>query len=109
RLGGADSLKELRAGWRRSRDDVISLVSPVTRHLAPAGGGIDRRTNRFIQHFGGGYAEGQAESAIAVVRVEPIVGRLENHSRRCQNSFVARARNLEENLVLTLQLHFLVV
>ena len=88
-FGRPDALQKLRSRRRRRRDDVVRLMSPVARHLASAGRGIDRGAHCLVQHFRWSHAEGQAEGAVAVISVEPIVRRLEDHSRRGQNRFVA--------------------
>ena len=84
-------------------------MSPVARHLSTARSGVDCGANCFVQHFGWRDSEREAQRAIAVVRVEPIVGGLENHSCCSEHRFVASPGNLEEDLVLTFQLNFFVV
>ena len=47
--------------------------------------------------------------AVAVVEVEPVVPRLEDHARRRGDGLVTGARDLEEDLVLALEPDLLVV
>src|SRR5262249_20176578 len=109
RLGATDSLKKLGSGWRRAADDVERRAAPVTGHLASAGGRIVGRTSPLLQHVLGSDAERQAESAVAVMRIEPIVGGLQRQRRGDKYSFVAGAGNLKERFVLRLELYFFVV
>jgi len=51
----------------------------------------------------------QAECAVAVVRVEPVVAGLESQPRGDEHGLVPCARNLEEDFVLPLELNLLVV
>ncbi len=109
RFGAADGLQELRAGRRRARDDVELLVPPVARHLAAAGVGVLRGADSGEEHLFAGHAEHEAKRAVAVVRVEPVVRRAEDEPGRRQHGFVPGARDLKEDLVLTLELDLLVV
>src|SRR2546423_10970677 len=84
-------------------------MPPLARHLSSAGGRIDGSTNRLIQHLGWCNAELETQRAIAIVGIEPVVGRFEDHSGSGENCLVPCSGNLEENLVLTLELDFLVV
>ena len=84
-------------------------VAPVRRHLPAAGRRVVLRADGGEQHLERRDAELQAERAVAVVRKEPVVGRLERQAGGHQHRFVAGAADLEEDLALTLELNFLVV
>src|SRR6266404_1722018 len=81
----------------------------MTRHLSSAGGRISRCADGLVQHFCGCDAELEEKRAIAVVRVEPVVGGLQYHSRGGEYSLVAGAGNLKEDLVLSLELDLFVI
>src|SRR5207237_6901864 len=51
----------------------------------------------------------EAEGAVTVVRIEPVVAGLEGQPRGDEHGLVPRARNLEEDFVLPLELNLLVV
>ena len=53
--------------------------------------------------------EGQAQGAIAVVRVEPVVSGFEGQARSGDDGLVAGAADLKEDQALTFELDFLVV
>ena len=88
---------------------LIPAMSPVRRHLPPAGCRVGRRAHRLLQHFVRRDAERETQRAIAVIRIEPIVARAQHHARGHLHGLVARARNLEVDAVLALQRHFAVV
>ena len=81
----------------------------MRRHLPATGVGVDGRADGAVEHLGGGHAQRQAERAVAVVHVEPVVRRLEDVAGSGQHGFVAGARDLEEDLVLPLELDLPVV
>ena len=72
-FGASDGLQNLGAGGGRLGDDVEPLESPVRGHLAAAGTGIVGRADGAEQHFVGSRAQGEAERAVAIVRIEPVV------------------------------------
>src|SRR4051794_11813648 len=78
-------------------------------HLAAPGRRIDCSSGGLIEHLSWRHTKLQTESSIAVIRVEPVVCGLQDHPRSRQNGLVARSRYLKEDLVLSLELHFLVV
>ena len=102
-------LQKLGAGGRRYGDDVEFLVSPVRRHLSPARVGVGGRAHGRVQHFRCRHPELEAKRAIAIVQVEPVVAGLEQEAAGGGHGFVPRARDLEEDLVLSLELNLLVV
>ena len=108
-LSGTHALQELRSRRRSSRDDIQRLVPPVRRHLASTRVRVRRRAHRAVKHLGRRHAQLQAERAVAVIRVEPVVARLEHMPRRGQHGLMPGARDLEEDLVLPLELDLLVV
>jgi hypothetical protein len=59
--------------------------------------------------FERGHAELEAEGAVAVVGVEPVVAGAHGEAGGGEHGLVARARNLEEDFVLPLELNLLVV
>src|SRR5262249_59983028 len=80
-FGGADRMQHLSAGWTRTRDDVQPGVAPVRRHLPAAGCGIVLRADGGEEHLERGDAETEAQRAIAVIRKEPVITRLEGQRR----------------------------
>src|SRR5258708_7402279 len=82
---------------------------PVRRHLASAGAGVVRGTDCAEEHFIRCAAEGEAQSAVAVIRVEPVVGGLESQAGSYAESFMACARDLEEDFLLALEQDLAVV
>ena len=88
---------------------LSSLCPQWRRHLPAAGVGVIGRADGREELLGGRHAQAEAERAVAIVGVEPVVGWAENLGRGGKDGFVARARYLEEDLVLTLELDLLVV
>ena len=84
-------------------------VAPVRRHLAAAGGGIVLGADRGEQHLERGDAELQAQRAIAVVGIEPVVAGAQRQAGGGEHRFVAGAADLEKDLALVFELDFLVV
>src|ERR1700733_5249703 len=84
-------------------------MAPVRWHLTSARGGIVLRADSFEKHFVSRHAERQAESAIAIVGIEPVVSSLENETGGDEYAFMAGAADLEVNFVLALELDFAVV
>ena len=78
-------------------------VAPVGRHLAAAGRGIVGRAHRLLQHFVRRHAEREAERAVAVVGIEPVVAGPQSHAGGDLNGLMAGAADLEEDAVLTLE------
>src|SRR5947209_16166442 len=102
-FGAADGLQELRAGGRGLGDNVELLVSPVRGHLAAAGVGVVGGSDRLEELFIGSHADSQTERAIAIVRVEPVVGGLQGEARGSQEGFVSSAGDLEVDFLLALK------
>jgi len=104
--GGRNLLSVARLVPRKGIDTVIGAM----RRLPPdvqyriVGG-----THRRQKHFGGCHAEGQAEGAVAIIRIEPVVCRPERFASRNEHGLVSRAGDLKEDLVLSLELYLLVV
>ena len=109
RFGGADRLQHLRAGRARLRDDVQIGMPPVRRHLPPVGARIVFGADAGEQHVERRDAELQAQRAIAIVRIEPVVARLQREAGRDEHGFVAGAADLKKDLALVLELDLLVV
>ena len=108
-FAGADGLQALRAGGAALRWDIQRLVTPVRRHLPPAGIRIVFRADGAQQHLERRHAELQAERAIAIVGIEPVVAGAQVHSRGSQHGFVSGATDLEKDQALVLELNLLVV
>ena len=84
-------------------------MAPVRRHLPAAGVGVVGRADGGEELLGRGHAEAETEGPVAVVGVEPVVGRAEDLGGGGQHALVAGAGDLEEDAVLTLELDLLVV
>src|SRR6202521_2089480 len=108
-FGRAHGLYELRAGTRRLADDVQLGLAPMRRHLTAAGAGIVLRSHRRKKHFQGGYAEHEAERAVAVIRINPVDSWAQEQPHRRTNRFVPGAGDLEVDFVLAFQLDLAVV
>jgi hypothetical protein len=67
------------------------------------------RAHRLQQHFERCHAESQAERAIAVVGVDPILARIQTHARGHLHGLMTRSTDLEEDPVLALQQHLAIV
>jgi hypothetical protein len=109
RLRAADCLQALGTGGTGLRHDVQRRVSPVRRHLPAARGRIVLGADGGEQHLERGHPEGEAEGAIAIVRVEPVVSGAEGNTGSGDDGLVAGAADLEEDQALTLELDFLVI
>jgi hypothetical protein len=105
----ADRVQHLRSGRARTRNDVELGVAPVRRHLASTRRRIVLRGDGGEQHLERRDAEAEAQRAVAVVRQEPVVARLQGECRRDADRFVAGAADLEKDLALVLELNLLVV
>ena len=73
------------------------------RHLASARGRIFRGPNSLLQHLARRHAQGQAQGAVAIVRIEPIVPGSHRHGRGNLHGLVPRAADLEVNAVLAFE------
>ena len=72
-FGATDGLQNLRAGRRRLRHYIELGEAPVRGHLPAAGAGIVGRAYSLQQHFVGRRAQSEAESAVAIIGIEPVV------------------------------------
>jgi len=70
----------------------------MRRHLAAAGVRVIGSAYRRQKHFGRCHAERQAEGAVAIVRIEPVVCGPKRFSRRDQHRLVSRAGDLKKIL-----------
>ena len=109
RFRRADRVQALRARGARLGDDVQALVAPVRGHLAAARVRVVLRADGAQQHLERRHAEREAQRAVAVVRMKPVVRRLQDHARGGEDRFVPGAADLEEDQALVLELDFLVV
>ncbi len=109
RIGAADRLQALRAGRARLRHDVEAFVPPVRRHLPAAGCRIVFRAHGGQEHFLRRHAEREAERAIAVVRVEPVVAGAQHLAGRDEHGLVTGTADLKEDQALVLELYLFVV
>ena len=105
----SDGLQELRAGRRRTGDDVQRWRSPMRGHLPAAGSRVGRRAHRLQQHFLGRHAQRQAKRAVAIIRIKPIVPGLNDKAGRDLHRLMPRAADLKKDPVLALQQDFAVV
>jgi hypothetical protein len=81
----------------------------VGRHLAAVRVGVGLGADGREELFERRHAELEAEGAVAVVGVEPVVAGAQGEPGGGEHGLVARARNLEEDFVLPLELNLLVV
>ena len=88
---------------------LSALVAPVRRHLTAARTGIEAAADGREQHLERRDAELQAQGAIAIVREEPVVRRLQREAGGDLDRLVAGAADLEEDLALLFELDLLVV
>ena len=102
-LGAADGLEELGPRGAGRADDVEVLVAPVGRHLTAAGVGVVGGAHRRQQLLGGRHTQAQTQRPVAIVGVEPVVGRAEYLRRGGQYGLVAGRGYLEKDLVLPLE------
>ncbi len=102
-LGTADCLQELRSGGRRLRDDIEFLVSPMGGHLAAAGVGVIGSSDRLQQLLVRRHAQREAERAVAIVGIEPVVAGAQRQSGSDQQCFVSGTGDLEVDLLLALE------
>ena len=93
----------------RPRKNIQPGNAPVRRHLPPAGIRIVLGPHRLKEHFQRCDAQRQAERAVAIVGIHPIMAGPENQPRGGQNAFMPRAADLEKSLVLPFQLDFAVI
>ena len=84
-------------------------MPPMRGHLPTARVGVVRGRDRRQQHLRRCHPEREAQRPVAVVGVEPVVPGLEDLPGHHLYRLVPGARDLEEDLVLTLELDFLVV
>ena len=120
-VDGRDAFVE-RARPRRSRSPAgtVCRSGSTARRCSAAcvpsatASGARRRPDRLSsrrreQHLVRRHAEGEAEGAVAVVGIEPVVRRLQLHAGGDEDGFVSGAADLEEDQALVLELDFLVV
>ena len=75
----------------------------------PPDAGSAAAPTRLQQHFVRRDTQRQAQGAVAIVRIDPVVAGLEDHTRRHLDRFVPGAGDLKENPVLALQNDFAIV
>ena len=96
-------LQNLRSRRRRLGHDVELLIRPVRRHLPAAGTGVVGRAYGLQKHFIRSRTKRQAQRAVAIVGVKPVVACLQREAGRHADGFMSRAGDLEKNLLLALQ------
>jgi hypothetical protein len=79
------------------------------RHLPSARSGIGRRAGSLQQHLFRRHAEYQAERAIAVIRIKPVVPWPQNQSGRRLDGLMSGPADLKEDFVLPFEQDFAVV
>ena len=77
--------------------------APVRRHLPPTRLRVIRRAHCHQQHLVRRRPQSQAQRAIAIVGIKPVVARLQGKARRHANRLMARPGNLEEDFLLALE------
>src|SRR6266436_4122112 len=77
--------------------------SPMGGHLAAAGGRVGSGSDGGEQHLGCSDAERQAQRAIAVIGVDPILFRTKGQRRGHLHSFMTGAADLEKDAVLSFE------
>src|SRR5579872_4420720 len=102
-LRTANGLKNLRSGGRRLGDDIQAAITPVRRHLASAGAGIVSGADGLQKHLQWLGPESQAQAAVAIIRIEPVVPWLKRLSRSHADRLMASTRHLEEDFLLPLE------
>ena len=108
-LRAARRLHKLRAGGRRSGDDVQLGRAPVRGHLASAGIRIGRRSHGPQQHLLGRDAQHQTQRAVAIVKIKPIMPRPQNQPRGGLHGLVSGAADLKKDAILPFQQNLPVV
>ena len=108
-FGGAHGLETLGAGGAALRRDVQRAMAPVRRHLPATGVRVVLGTHGALEHLERRHTEREAERAIPVIGVEPVVAGAQMCGRRHADRFMAGAADLEEDQALVLELDLLVV
>jgi hypothetical protein len=75
----------------------------MRRHLAAARSRIAGRADGLLEHLEWRYAQPKTESAIAVVKIEPIVLRPHRECGRNLHSLVSSATDLEKDAILAFE------
>src|SRR5580693_3673665 len=96
-LRAADGMKQLRSGGRGGTDNMQWPAAPMRRHLSSAAGRIGGRAHGLQHHVVRRNAKRQAQSAIAIVREEPVIPRPKRECGANLQSLMTGGRNLEEN------------
>ena len=109
RLRATDSLQALGGDRRRQADDVEPGVAPMRGHLPSARTGIVARAHGLQQHVVGGRAQGKAERPVSVVRIKPVVARLQRKGRGHAYGFMAGPGDLEEDFLLAFEQDLFIV
>src|SRR6185369_7094771 len=84
-------------------------VAPVRGHLPATGRGIISRAYALQQHFVRSRTQGQAKRTVTIIRIEPVVFRLQGKRRRNPYGLVTRPRDLEKDLLLALEEYFPII
>ena len=108
-LCGASGVQELGAGARRHAGDIELLAAPVAGHLPTVRVRVVFGADAFEQNLVGGHADREHQSAVAIIREEPVVARLHLQAGADEGQFVSCARDLKEDLVLPFQFNLSVV
>ena len=108
-LRASHRLQNLRSCGGGLGHDIEPLVSPMRRHLSPAGTRIVRRSHPLQKHLQWLCPQRQAQCPVTIVRVEPVVTSLKSHPSRSADSLVTGPRHLEIYFLLPLQHDFPIV
>jgi len=108
-MGATDGLEVLGASGGTAADDVEVCRGPVAGHLAATAHGVGSGTDGLEKHLFLGDAEGEGQSAIAIVEMEPVETGFAGHTGGDLDCFVASGRDLEVDLILAFEKDLAVV
>ena len=78
-------------------------AAPVGRHLPSAAGRICARSHSLEKHVGRRYPKCESQCAVAIVREEPVVSRLQGQAGTHLQRLMPCGRDLKEGLLLLLE------
>jgi hypothetical protein len=102
-LRAAHCLGALGGNGRGLADNIQPGIAPVGGHLAAAAGHIACGSDGLQQHFLNRIAQSEAERAIAIVGIEPVIAGLERHACGHQQGLMACTGDLKKDLLLPFQ------
>src|SRR5437764_15139562 len=81
----------------------------MRRHLPAAGRWIAGSANGTEQVIFGSHAQHEAQRAVTIIRIKPVVTRPENKARGGLDGLVSSAADLEKDAVLTFEKYLAIV